>query len=368
MPQHGSFDQFGQAVFSPDGSAIAFLADTVGPTFSAKSPPSLWIRQLDRAEPRLLPATQGAAEPFWSPDGKSVGFFADGKLKRIAVAGGPPQTICDAPLAWGATWNRDGVIIFCSEGVGPLYRVDANGGTPRSLTRLGPREEAHRWPVFLPDGDHFVFQGDAWRTEDHHIKVGALHDGSSHDLIQAVTNAIYVDPGQLLFVRAGALLAQSFDLKQLALTGEPRVIAEQVVQNDDNHHYEFSASQNGRLIYRSGSPDSQLAWVDRAGKQLGTIGDARRIGLTFRISPDQQRVITDLSDADGRDDDLWILDTTRALATRFTFDPAGDSTAVWSPDGSKVVFTSMRAGLGNLHLADVANPSKRSSASRRSQI
>ena len=165
LPQHGTFDQFGQAVLSPDGNSFVFLANTVGPTFSAKSPPSLWIRQLDRAEPRPLPSTQGAAEPFWSPDGKSVGFFADGKLKRIAVAGGPPQIICDAPTAWGASWNRDGVIIFCSRYDGPLFRVDANGGAPRQLTRLTPGEEAHRWPFFLPDGEHFIFLGDAPTTE-----------------------------------------------------------------------------------------------------------------------------------------------------------------------------------------------------------
>ena len=161
---------------------------TVGatPASAAKSTRFLWIRQLDRPEPRQLPGTEGARHPFWSPDGTSVGFFAQGKLKRIAVAGGPPQTICDAPLAWGGSWNRDGVIIFCSQGVGPLFRVDAKGGTPRPLTKLVPHEEAHRWPVFLPDGDHFVFLGDAFRTEDHHIKVGSLRDGSSHDLFQAV--------------------------------------------------------------------------------------------------------------------------------------------------------------------------------------
>jgi Serine/threonine protein kinase len=357
MPPHGSFEQFGQAVLSQDGKAIVFIANPGGSAAGSKSVRTLWVRELDRSEPRQLSGTDEALEPFWSPDGKSVGFFAQGKLKRIAIAGGPPQMICDAPMAWGGAWNRDGVIIFNGESVGPLYRVDASGGTPRPFTHLGPHEEAHRWPFFLPDGDHFVCQGDAWRTEDHHIKVGSLRDGSTHDLMQAVTNAIYVAPGQLLFVRTGALMAQAFDPKTLLLSGEPRVIAEHVIQNDDNHHYEFSASQNGRLVYRSGSPDSQLTWVDRSGKSLGTIGDARRIGQAFRLAPDQQRVITDLNDADGRADDLWVFDTTRTLATRFTFDPAGDLTGVWSPDGSRVIFSSLRSGAGDLYLADVANPS-----------
>jgi Tol biopolymer transport system component len=359
MPRHGNFEQFGQAALSPDGTAIVFQANAPGPTLFAgtATQSSLWMRQLDRTELRPLPGTQGAAEPFWSPDGKSVGFFAEGKLKRIAVAGGPPQTICDAPPASGGAWNRNGVIVFCGQG-GQLFRVDANGGTPRPLTHLGPREDAHRWPVFLPDGEHFIFLADASRTEDHHVRVGTLRDGSSRNVMQAVTNAVYVEPGQLLFVRAGALLAQPFDLKQLALTGEPRVIAEQVVESDIAHHFEFSASQNGRLIYRSGSPDSQLTWVDRAGRTLGTIGEARRIGAgSFRISPDGQRVITDHNDADGRSDDLWLLDVARGLATRFTFDPAGDFVPVWSPDGSKIVFSSQRSGQANLYIADVANPS-----------
>jgi len=354
MPHH-SLDQFGQAALSPDGSMIVFSGD-VAPTFSAAVAGSLWVRAVDRAEPRQLPGTEGAFEPFWSPDGHSVGFFADGKLKRISIDGGPPRVICDAPLAFGGAWNRDGVILFDAQGYAPLLRVDANGGTPRACTRLAPQEEAHRWPFFLPDGDHFLFLGDAARTQDHHIKVGSLRDGSTRDLMQGVTNAMYAEPGQLLFVRAGDLMAQSFDVKTLTLSGEPRVVAEQVLQNDDNHHFEFSASQNGRLIYRSGDPNSQLTWVDRGGKVLGTVGNARRLGFTFRISPDQQRIISEQHDADGRYDDLWMLDATRGMTSRFTFSHGADGTPIWSPDGSKVAFSSMRTGLGDLYVTDAATP------------
>jgi len=355
LPKHAGIDAFGHAALSPDGSTIVFMAHSGASSSSGVTTVSLWVRPIDRAEPRLLPGTEGAHEPFFSPDGRSVGFFAQGKLKRIAIAGGPPQTICDAPLAFGAAWNRDGVILFCGQH-GPLFRVDANGGTPRPVTRLSPGEEAHRWPVFLPDGDHFVFLGDAPRTENHHLKVGTLHDGSSRDLVQAITNVAYVEPGYLLFVRAGSLMAQPFDPKTLSLAGEPRVLAEQVVANDDNHHFEFSASQNGRLVYRSGSPDSQLIWVDRSGHELATVGDAGRLGWGVSLSPDQQRIAMDRNDADGRSEDIWILDIARNVTTRFTFDPAGDYSPVWSPDGSTIAFASMRTGLGNLFVADAANP------------
>jgi serine/threonine protein kinase/Tol biopolymer transport system component len=355
MPQHRPFDAFGQATLSPDGSMIVFVANMVGPTLSANVAPSLWLRPIDRNEPRPLAGTQGAGEPFWSPDGTSIGFFAGGKLKRIAVNGGPAQVICDAPVPHGGSWSREGVILFCGDDNGPLSRVDARGGTPRALTRVTTKEEAHRWPVFLPDGDHFIFLGDAPLTADHHLKVGSLRDGSTHDLIQAVTNAQYVEPGQLLYVRAGALLAQAFDTKTLTLSGEPRVIAEDVVENDGNHHFEFSAT-NGRLVYRSGSSDSQLTWLDRSGKPIAKIGEPRRIGYVLRISPDQQHVIAEQNDADGRSDDVWIFDTARGVATRFTFDPASDLAPVWSADGAKVAFSSMRTGIGDLYVTETATP------------
>ena len=200
--------------------------------------------------------------------------------------------------------------------------------------------------------------------------MGTLRDGSSRDLIQAVTNAVYTDPGYLLFVRGGALLAQPFDTKQLAFAGEPRVVADDLIENDANHHFEFSAGPNGRLIYRSGSSDSQLTWVDRAGKPLGTIGASRRIGITVRLSPDQQHVIVEQNDADGRPEDLWMFDTARNVVTRMTLDPAGDFAPAWSPDGAKIAFSSMRLGMGSLHVADTANPSlvTRLTSSKQEQV
>jgi serine/threonine protein kinase/Tol biopolymer transport system component len=348
MPPGAPYQFVNQAVLSPDGNSVAFIGwNVVGP--------SLLLRDLGQRDARPLPETTGARFPFWSPDSRSIAFFAEGKLKRIAVAGGPPQTICAAGAGHGGSWNRDGVILF-SAGENPLYRVDANGGAPRLVTKLAPGEEGHRWPWFLPDGEHFLFLGDAPRTENHHIKVGSLEDGSARDLFQAVTNAQYVEPGYLLFVRGGALIAQRFDTKALNVTGEPRVIAENVTPSGDNHLKEFSAAANGRLIYRTARPEAQMTLVDRTGKAAETVGEPRRLGSVFRFSPDQQRIAFDTNDADDRGEDVFVVDRTRGVTSRVTFDPATDFSPTWSPDGTKFVFGSFRVAEQGMFLADLANP------------
>jgi hypothetical protein len=347
-PLHGPFDFMDDAALSPDGETLAFIAH-------ADAAQSLWIRRMDRGELQPLPATDGAVQPFWSPDNASIGFFADGKLKRIAVAGGPPQVLCDAPVPGGGTWGARGVILMGSAGLGPLYRVDASGGPRQAATKLAPREEAHRWPSFCPDGEHFVFLGDASKTEDHHIKIGSLSDGSARDLMPGITNAQVGAPDKLLFVRARTLLARTFDPRSGTLTGEPRVIAEQVVPNDLNHRFEFSTSSNGRLVYRSARADAQLEWVDRAGNRIASVGEPHRYDF-WRLAPDQQRLAVSLLDADGRPDDIWVVDPARSMTTRITFDPAGDTGPAWSPDGARMAFSSMRTGFGDLYVIDVANP------------
>ncbi len=341
------FEYYEQAALSPDGNTVAFIG--FRRNFSA-----LFVRAIDQREPRMLAGTEGARQPFWSPDGKALAFFANGKLQRVVVAGGPPQTICDAPVPFGGTWAGD-VILFAGHLDDPIQRVDANGGTPKPVTRFGTGEEAHRWPSFLPDGDHFLFLGDAPRTEDHHIRLGSLKDGSSVVLTQAVTNARYAR-GDVFFVRGGSLLAQKLDLSAKKLTGEPRVVAENVTQVWQNHLFEFSVTENGRALYRTVDPKEQLVWLDRGGKTIATLGEPRRYE-TVRISPDQKRIAFGQRDADNRGEDIWLLDTARGLTSRFTFDPAADGGPVWSPDGARIAFSSMRVAFGEAFAADVSNPS-----------
>jgi Tol biopolymer transport system component/predicted Ser/Thr protein kinase len=340
-------DYYDLAALSPDGNAVAL----VGYKNSVRS---LWVRKLDEAEPHAIPGTENAVQPFWSPDGKSIGFFADGKLKRVPAAGGPAQVITDK-VQWpnGATWNADNVIVFNGDIIGPLMRVDANGGPAKPVTKLEPKDEAHRWPQFLPDGEHIVFMADASRTEDHHVEVASLRDGSRRELMQGVTNAVYA-AGYLLYTRAGSLLAQPFDAKKLTLSGDARLIAENIETDWDNHRREFTAA-GGRLIYRSASSDSQLTWVDRAGKSIAKFGDARHFG-NFQLAPDQKHVAVEQLDTDGRGDDLWLVDPDRNVTTRFTFDPASDVAPVWSSDGKRIAFLSMRNG-GDIYVADTSNPS-----------
>jgi Tol biopolymer transport system component len=341
-------DFYNQAALSPDGSSVVM----VGYKNHAQS---LWLRKLDTDEPQPLAATDGATQPFWSPDGKWITFFADGKLKRIPSAGGPPQTICANDDPDGGTWSGN-TIVFAMGSTGPLYRVDANGGQPVPVTKVLPNEEAHRWPSFLPDGDHVLFLVDASVTEGHHIRVVSLKDGSIREVMQGVTNAIYAEPGYLLFTRGGSLIAQPFDAKKLTLSGDPRVLAEHVPLTVDTHRREFTASADGRLIYRSANDMSQMTWVDRNGKALETFGEAHRFRL-LQLSNDQKRVVVEQTDADGRGDDLWLFDVGRNAMTRFTFDPASDVGPVWSPDGTRVAFASMR-GAGDVYVADASNPTR----------
>ncbi len=332
---------------SPDGRRLAFVA-----TFEGRD--VLWVRSLDSLSAQALPGTEGAlmqSHPFWSPDSRFIGFFAGGKLKKIDASGGPPQTLCDVGGPRGGTWNRDGVIVFAPVPFGPLYRVSAAGGEPTPVTALDQSdlETAHRWPYFLPDGRHFLYFVRSSRDEREGIYVGSLDAKETRRLLPTALNAAYAPPGFLLFLRNETLMAQRFDADKLELTGEPFPVAERVAYNPGLGRGAFSVSENGVLAFRGGGGQiNQPLWFDRGGKQIGSLG-AAGLYLNLWLSPDERRAAVDRSDPQTGASDIWLFDLSRGIPSRFTTDPAGDTNALWSPDGGRIVFSSTREGVRNLY-------------------
>jgi hypothetical protein len=255
----------------------------------------LAIRPFDADQARDLPGTEGAVGVFWSPDSRFMAFFADGKLKKMDVSGGPPQVLCDAAGVQAAgSWSSDGTIVF-AEAASGLFRVSSGGGTPVSITKLDAtkKESSHRQPWFLPDGRHFLYHvvspPAAAPAPVSSVYVGSLDDASQVSLLASDSKAIYAN-GFLLFIREGALLAQPFDAARLVTTGDPVVIAQDVVANPASGLAPFSASATGVLSYRTASSgiNTQLVWLDRSGKPLGTIGE-KADQTALALSPDGAR-------------------------------------------------------------------------------
>jgi WD40 repeat protein len=342
MPVQAPWASFDHAAVSPDGRLIAFIAHTQ----SGKR--SIWIRPLQSLSANPLPGTDDALQLFWAPNSASIGFFAEGKLKRIEASGGPPQVLADAPNPAGGTWNGDGVILFSPKQYEVIHRIAATGGAVTAATKLGPNEDNHIWPCFLPDGRHFVFLGDASATVNHSIRLGSLDSQESVQLVSpAVTSLAFAVPDWLLFVRAGALVAQRLDAKARKLVGEPALLGERIASIDIIHGFEFSVSQTGVLLYRTANPESQLAWFDRSGKRQGDVGEPVRYGR-IELSPDERRIVFERVDADGRLGNLWLQDLTHGSTSRLTATAGSDYSPIWSPDGSKILFGSARPGLADL--------------------
>ncbi len=329
---------------SPDGRKVIFTAS------GADGKSQLWIRRLDSLTEQPIPGTESSGQAFWSPDSRFIAFFVSGKLKKVDLSGGASQTLADAQVNRGGTWNQDGVILFAPAFDGGLFRVSASGGTVTPVTSLDTsrRQSAHSWPHFLPDGRHFIYLARGSNRQDNGIYLGSLDSGESKLLVQSDAGAMYAAPGYLLFLRERALLAQPFDTRKFQLTGEPSLIAEQVFYNPANGRAFFCVSDSGVLVYRSGArPNSRLTWLDRTGKQLGTVGTADLI-IAPSLSPDETRVAVARSDPTISGSDIWLMDIS-GRSSRLTFDPAVDTNPVWSPDGSRVVFSSNRTGPFDLY-------------------
>ncbi|MBI4460255.1 MAG: PD40 domain-containing protein, partial [Acidobacteria bacterium] len=345
-PPNSNYSQVGTIALSPDGTQMAFAAYKEGKQL-------LWVRSLDSLEAKPLPGTEGASRPFWSPDSRFLGFFADIKLKKIEVAGGPPQILADASAGiTGGTWSREGIIVFAGPSSGgsgqPLFHVSAAGGEATATTVVDTsRESRHGSPFFLPDGRHFLFSISSGRPEIQGIYVGSLDSKEKTRVLGEYSNAAYVPPGYLLFVRQGTLMAQPFDAKKLQLTGEPFSVAEDVYFNALNGEGAFSVSENGALSYLNGSGDeTRLTWFDRSGKELGQVGQPGGYSNP-KLSPDGKQVAVEQFASNNRD--IWLLEAGRGVATRFTFHPGPDIEPLWSPDGSRVAIASNRDGQFELY-------------------
>ena len=326
---------------SPDGRRLAFV------TVSADGRRQIWVRPLNGLAAQPLAGTDNAFTPFWSPDGEWIGFFADGRLKKISASGGPPLTLCDwRGPGGGATWSRDGTILF-GDDVGPfaIRRVSASGGTS-SVVRAPSRangETEFAWPYFLPDGHTFLYRV---RGANPGVYVGSLDSDVRKHLVTSDSNAKYAQ-GYLLFMRQTTLMAQPFDVSKAEMSGDAVPVAEHLTVAGMETGG-FTVSDNGVLVYQTGvaSTASHLEWIDRAGKSLGSLGDAADYS-GVDLSPDGKHVVVSLTSGTNRD--IWIYDNMRAVRTRFTFDPAVEPVAVWSPDGARLLFTSNRTGNYDLY-------------------
>src|SRR6267378_3702839 len=326
---------------SPDGSRLAFVAlDTTGHS-------TLWIRDLDSQVAQPLPGTDDALAPFWSQDSRFIGFTANSVLKKIAIEGGPPQTLTGVGGDGSGTWNRAGVILFTAPAENPILRVSSAGGSATPVTALDAsrQQDYHAWPAFLPDGKHFLYLGHSRNSENSGIYVGTLDSKETKLLLNANSSALYSPPGYLLFIRAGTLLAQPFDAARLELKGDASPIAEGVQFNSSNGGA-FAVSENGVLAYRvvPSNGQNRLVWVDRKGAEqpLPVPPHAYR---NPRLSPDGQRVAITIDELGSQE---WLLDIGRGTLTRLTFEGSYNGAMAWTPDGKRIAFGTDRAGPRNL--------------------
>jgi Tol biopolymer transport system component/tRNA A-37 threonylcarbamoyl transferase component Bud32 len=335
---------FGLAhAISPDGRWIVFNAETDGPDL-------LYLRAIDSLEPRALAGTDGAVFPFWSPDSHSVAFFAKDRLRRLDIATGSIQTICDAPQPRGGCWGADGTILLTPDLGTGLFRVPAAGGSPVPVTSLDPSlgETSHRFPQFLPDGRHFLYYARTSGMEREWIYSASLDSKDRRRLLQAASSVVYTPDGYLLFVREGNLLAQRFDAARLKLAGEPVSVAESMNylgSSVADGYAAYSAARGGILTFRGNDAATiQLAWFDRSGKLLAKVGPESG-WEDPALSRDGKRVVVEKSDPRSPQDgvNLWAVDLSRGTLSRLTFGNGVSIWGVWSPDGSEIAFARQKS-------------------------
>ena len=338
---HSFGSALGPPVISPDGRTIALSGIT--PDGTRK----IYVRSLDDAETRALPETENGIEPFWSPDGKTVGFFEGGKMKKTDLVGGSPMTIADVPNPRGATWNQDGTIVFAPDFQSGLFRVASDGkGKPEELTFLDStrHEGSHRWPFSLPDEKHILYlaraASEAGDAEGDAVFVAALDGSSKKMLVQSSFNPAYVD-GYLLFARNSVLLAQKFDLASLSLEGDPIKLQEGVLTDVSYNMAVYTVSNTGLLVFQTGRAEAgaRPMFVDRSGKTVRLIEDRSEQDQP-RFSPDGTQLALYLYDTRSRRSNIWVYDLRTEGRRRLSTRAQGDFLPCWSADGTRIFFSS----------------------------
>ena len=329
-----------QVAISPDGRNVAFVAaDSAGVS-------RLWVRALDTLAPNMIPEVQNPLMPFWSPDSRGIGFFSDGQMRKVSIAGGRPETVCETADPRGATWNRAGVIVFAPNATGPLVRVSENGGETVQVTQVDSAagESAHRFPCFLPDGRHFLYATLPARKGLFPIRIGSLGSTGSKLVLHADTAPVYAEPGCLVFTRGLSIVAQRFDAGSAKLSGEPVNLCEAPIPSNFSSAPRATTSMNGILaLTESGLPNTQISWFDRNGTQRGAIPlPAARWGL-LSLTPDGRRIAVERA-ASAQMTDIWTFDVHQPNPTRFTFGKELSGQPSWSQDGRRIAFTSNRTG------------------------
>jgi Tol biopolymer transport system component/predicted Ser/Thr protein kinase len=343
MPPSGQ-GFLGFVELSPDARRILFvLQDETGTN-------SIAVRSLDSLAMRRLPGTEEARGGFWSPDGREIAFFSEGKLKRIGADGGPIQTICESVGGFSGAWSRQGTILFTDEFGAPIVAVPATGGSPQPVTALDAArgDVAHFAPAFLPDGRHFLFVARNIDPEKTSIMLASLDSKVATKLFHADSASVFADPGYLLFARDNALFAWSFDPRSLKLVGDRVPTVEQVRYGTEDNFLSVSAAGN-RMAYLSWLGRRRLVWVDRKGHELGTVGE---IGgyEDVRISPDGGKVAVALRDAShGQNLDVWILDASHGTGSRVTAERTDEFDPAWFPDNERLAYVSDHAGFYDLY-------------------
>jgi serine/threonine protein kinase/Tol biopolymer transport system component len=332
-----------QFALSPNGRTIVFVAKAAG------AEPMLWMRRIEQVTAHALSGTESAALPFWSPDSRWLGFFAKGKLEKIAATGGPVQVLADDADPFGGSWGADDSILFARFS-DSIFRVSSAGGVVTPVTKLDTshQERAHQWPQFLPDGRHFLFQVRGGLAEQRGIYVGSLDGTAKKLLMRSETSGVYALPGYLLYLEGDTLLGQEFDGEHLEVRGQPFTVAEQVGCST-GFNIAVSASSTGMFAYAAAILRlGRLTWFDRAGNSTGSVGPEGDYP-DFRLSPNGDTLAVSLADPKLWNPDIWLTDLTRGSQSRITSGSALNASSVWSPDGTRILFRTNRNGATELY-------------------